>query len=69
MVIAEPADDHEALQLLSCEIPSGACDELAHFADFEHVFSIGTSELLWGLVRGDGEMGGEVTTEASPVVP
>jgi len=55
MVIAEAPDDNDVLLLKSCTVPSGKCDDLARFDDFEKAFSIGSTDLLWGLVRQSGE--------------
>jgi hypothetical protein len=60
IVVAQPA---EAFELMSCEVPSGVCDELTTFDDFSTLFAVPDSDLLWVL---RGESGG-LTVESSEV--
>jgi|GEM_PF-3536890 len=67
MVIAESEADHDVLELLGCEIPGGVCTTLMTMDDFSRVFSIGSSDLLWGLARGEsGSDSSEVATSEGP---
>lgn len=72
MVLAEAPDDNDVLVLMSCEIPRGTCEDLARLEDFERLVSIGTSDLLWGLMRGEGEMSSgdpDMVMEATVTAP
>lgn len=60
LVVAQTA---EALVLMSCEVPSGECEELTTFDDFSTLFAVPDSDLLWML---RGESGG-LTVESSEV--
>jgi hypothetical protein len=62
MVLAD-ADEADALVLMACEIPGGACDELTTFDDFGRFFAVSDSDLLAGLI-GDPE----VSTSTGPAV-
>jgi len=67
MVIAESEVDNDVLELLSCEIPGGVCTELMTIDDFSRVFSIGSSDLLWGLRAVEGEFSSGPAVEMSAV--
>jgi len=66
MVVAESEADADTLELMSCEIPAGACDLLMTIDDFGRPFSIGSTDLLWGLgAIQEQEASPDVATETS----
>ncbi len=52
LMVLTDAEEADALDLLSCEVPSGACAHMTTFDDLSTRFAVGDSDLLWSLVRG-----------------
>jgi hypothetical protein len=61
VVVAQPA---EAFVLMSCEVPSGVCDELTTFDDFSTLFAVPDSDLLW-MLRGESGRPTVVSSEVT----
>jgi hypothetical protein len=60
MLLAD-AQDGDALVLMACEVPGGACEELMTIDDLNRLFAVSDSDLLWSLLP-------EVSASTGPVV-